>query len=215
MTSAPVWRWLGRRWSAPASLPVFFVSALGWFLLCTGMWLQVGHWTSIPVAWLTQVALEQGAPYWVRSVQISPGEIEVETRIAVAVGAAWSGQGTAELVATANPARYGCGLPLLMALLLAARSRKLLKKMLIGYALLLLPQTFSLMFELLRQIMVAGVSPAVLHIAQWQMEGIALGYQVGALLLPTLAPVAIWLGLERSFFAAVVLDGLMRRQTLR
>lgn len=169
----------------------------------------------MPVAWLTQVVLEQGAPYWVRSVQIGPGVIEVETRIAVTVGAALSGQGVAELVATANPSRYGYGLPLLMALLLAARCRKLLKKMLIGYALLLLPQTFSLVAELLRQIMVAGGSPATLHIAQWQMEGIALGYQVGALLLPTLAPVALWLALERSFFAAVVLDGLMRRKILQ
>ena len=38
-----------------------------------------------------------------------------------------------------------------------------------------------------------------------------MGYQVGSLLLPTLAPVLLWLWLERSFFAAVVLDGLMRR----
>jgi hypothetical protein len=38
-----------------------------------------------------------------------------------------------------------------------------------------------------------------------------MGYQMGSLLLPTLAPVALWLWFERSFFASVILDGWMRR----
>lgn len=41
-----------------------------------------------------------------------------------------------------------------------------------------------------------------LGIASWQMEAIALDYQFGSLLLPTLAPVALWLLLDREFFAA-------------
>lgn len=95
-------------------------------------------------------------------------------------------------------------LPLLVALLLAARSRLVVKKLTLGYLLLLVPQTFSLVFELLRQIMTVGGRSGGLNISQWQMEGIAMGYQVGSLVL-------LWLWLERQFFAAVVLDGLMRR----
>lgn len=117
-----------------------------------------------------------------------------------------------QFVAEADPAHYTYGLPLFAALLLAARSRQLFKKLVLGYVLLLLPQTFSLVFEILRQIMVAGGSHGALHITQWQMEAIAMGYQVGSLLLPTLASVVLWLWLERSFFAAVLLDGWIRHR---
>jgi hypothetical protein len=206
---------LARFWSAPQSLGVFFASALGWFLVSTLLWMQVSSWTSYPVAGLTHLVLEQSAEYWVRSVETSPGHIEVDTRIAVTLPGAQTGPGRAELVAEANPARYGYGLPLLVALLLAARSRHLLKKITLGYLLLLIPQTFSLTFELLRQIMTTGGRSGGLNISQWQMEGIAMGYQVGSLLLPTLAPVLLWLWLERAFFAAVVLDGLLKRQASR
>jgi hypothetical protein len=202
---------LARLWSAPQSLGVFFVSALGWFLVSTLLWMQVSNWTSYPVAGLTHFVLEQSASSWVRSVSVAPGHIEVETRITVTLPGAQAAQGRAELVAEANPARYAYGLPLLVALLLAARSRHLLKKLTLGYLLLLIPQTFSLSFELLRQIMTAGGRTGGLNISQWQMEGIAMGYQMGSLLLPTLAPVLLWLWLERAFFAAVVLDGLLRR----
>lgn len=206
---------LARLWSAPQSLGVFFASALGWFLFCTLLWIQVSNWTSYPVAGLTGWVLENTASYWVRSTHVAPGHIEVETRITVMLPGAQAGQGRAELVAEANPSRYAYGLPLLVALLLAARSQQLLKKLTLGYLLLLIPQTFSLSLELLRQIMAAGGRTGGLNIGQWQMEGIAMGYQVGSLLLPTLAPVLLWLWLERAFFAAVVLDGLMRRQALR
>ena len=71
-----------------------------------------------------------------------------------------------QFVAEADPAHYTYGLPLFAALLLAARSRQLFKKLLLGYV----------------------------------------------LLLPTLAPVVLWLWLERSFFAAVLLDGWIRHR---
>lgn len=200
-----------RWWTPPKSLAVFFVSAVGWFLLCTLLWMPSAKWTSYPVAVLTHIVLEQGAGYWVRSVQKTPGHIEVDTRITVALASAGPGAGRAELVAEADPAHYAYGLPLLAALLLAARSRHVLRNLLLGYGVLLLPQTFSLVFEILRQIMVAGARSGALNIAPWQMEGIALGYQVGSLLLPTLAPVMLWLWLERPFFAAVILDGWLKR----
>lgn len=206
---------LVRFWSLPQSLGVFFASALGWFLICTLLWLQVSGWTSYPVAGLTRWVLENNASYWVRSINIAPGHIEVDTRMTVMLPGAPASQGRAELVAEANPSRYAYGLPLLVALLLAARSQQLLRKLTFGYLLLLIPQTFSLSMELLRQIMAAGGRTGGLNISQWQMEGIAMGYQAGSLLLPTLAPVLIWLWLERAFFAAVVLDGLMRRQAKR
>lgn len=198
-------------WARPTSLWVFFASAVGWFLVGTLLWMQVSVWTSYPVAGLANVVLEKSASYWVRSVQVLPGRIEVETRIQVAMAGSRPNQGVAELVAEGDPAHYGYGLPLFLALLLAARSRQLWKKALLGYLLLLLPQTFSLVMNILKQIMVAGGRPGALAIDQWQMEAIALGYQTGSLLVPTLAPVALWLWLERDFFNTVVVNGWLQK----
>jgi hypothetical protein len=134
----------------------------------------------------------------------------VDTRIAVLVPGQ-EARGRADLFIEADAARYAYSLPLFIALLAAARSRDFLWKALTGYVLLLFPQAFSLCFDVLRQIIVAGGHPRILEVAQWQLEAIALGYQVGALLLPTVAPAVLWLYFERSFFAAVIVDGMLRR----
>jgi hypothetical protein len=188
----------------PKSLWVFFVNAILLFLLATPLWMQVSKWTSYPNAVLAHMALDYGASYWVRTVNKSPGHMEIETRIPVQVAGNHPTMGVAELVAEADPAHYAYGLPLFLALLLAARSQNLLKKAVIGYVILLLPQTFSLVLEILRQIMVAGGRPGALNIHQWQMEAIAMGYQLGSLLLPTLAPVMLWLWLDRPYFNSVI-----------
>jgi hypothetical protein len=195
----------------PASLATFFVVAIAGFLLLTLAWMQVSRWTSYPVSAIAHFFLSHGADDWIRSIEKAPGTFVVDTRVAVTVPGLES-RGTAELVVEADPARYGYGLPLFIALLVAARSRYFLRKAVVGYALLLLPQAFSLSFDVLRQIIVVGGTPARLGIAQWQMETIALGYQIGALLLPTVAPTLIWLWFERPFFAGVVVDGMLRRE---
>ncbi|HOE42529.1 MAG TPA: hypothetical protein PLB25_12985 [Rhodoferax sp.] len=199
-------------WTPPKSLWRFFANAIVLFLLLTPMWMQVSKWTSYPVAGLTQMVLNVGAGYWVRAVNKEPGRIEVETRIQVQVPGSNSSLGVAELVAEADPARYAYGLPLFLALLLAARSKRWWKKALIGYLLLLIPQTFSLVLEILRQIMVAGGRPGALAVDQWQLEAIAIGYQAGSLLLPALAPLALWLWLDQDFFDQVVAQGWRNRR---
>ena len=138
-----------------------------------------------------------------RSVHIEPGHIEAETRIAVALAGLNASQGVAQLVAEADPGHYAYGLPLFLALLLATRGKHLLKNALLGYVILLVPQTYSLVLDLLRQIVVAAGRPGALAINQWQMEAVAMGFQVGSLLMPTLAPVALWLWFEQDFFAKV------------
>lgn len=203
---------LSQYWQAPKSLWVFFASAIGWFLLITLLWMQVSNWTSYPVAGLAHVVFDNSARHWVRSVHKTPGNMEVETRIEVTLpDKQQAGRGRAELVAEADPGRYAYGLPLFLALLLASRSQHFFRRALAGYFILLLPQTFSLVFEILRQIVMAGGRAGAMGVDQWQVEGIAMGYQVGSLLLPTLAPVALWLWFDRSFFSAVILDGWLRR----
>jgi len=195
----------------PASLASFSGWAVAWFLALTILWLQVSAWTSYPAASIAHIVLGNGATDWVRSIHNAPGLLQVDTRVLVTMPEQEQGSGMAELIAEANPAHFAYGLPLFLALLLASRSQHFFRRSLTGYVILLIPQTFSLVFDILKQIMVSAGNPAALGITRWQMEGIALGYQFGSLLLPTLAPVILWLWLDRAFFAAVILDGWLRK----
>ncbi len=195
----------------PATVWGFFFAALAWFLALTLLWMQVSAWTSYPAGGLAHIVLGNGAAQWVRAVHKEPGRIEVDTRVVVPAAAQGNRQAVAELIAEVETARYAYGLPLFLALLFAARGRQIVRRALLGYAILLVPQAFSLVFSILKQVIVAGGSPAALGVAAWQMEGIALGYQFGSLLLPTLAPVLLWLWFDRAFFSSIVVEGWLAR----
>jgi hypothetical protein len=192
----------------PSPLAIFAVSTLAWILALTAIWTLASKWTSYPAAVLSQMALEAGAPDWVRKVRLAPGAMEVDTRIEVFVPN--SGGKRAELVVDAVPSRYAYGLPILLALLFAARGPKRLGRALAGYALLLPAQAFSLTFYLLMQMVLGAQGDRVsLKVASWQLDAIAYGYQLGVLVVPALVPVLLWLWLDKSFVADI-----LRRQTL-
>lgn len=194
-------------------LLIFFLAAIAWLLLLTVAWTQVSAWTSRPVGFLAHMALELSAKDWVRSVSKKPEVVEIETRLPAKSAETRPGM-EAMLVVEGNPSHYAYGLPLLLALLLASGGRRFVRRALAGYLLLLPFQAFSLTMDLVKQ-MAFGAAGGVsaLGISQWQLEAIALGYQAGSLMVPTLAPVLLWLWFEKAFFASVILDGWLRRQS--
>ena len=187
---------------APArSLWGFFGRVVLYLLVLTAVWTQVSRWASVPVGVLTHRVLEVAAPDWVQSVRQSSGTIEAQTRLEVSV----KGQ-RGDLVVDSQTARYGYGLPLLWALLLAAGGPGRWARLFAAYALLLPAQVFSLSLDLLRSMVAAMPGGArALGIAQWQLESIVLGYQLGSLIVPTLVPIMLWLWLDRGFVANVLL----------
>lgn len=191
-----------RRLSAPV---IFGLSAFAWMVVLTLAWTKVSPWSSYPVAKLTQFALEQSAPVWVRSVRTSPGHLEVDSSIAMPVPSA--GGRLAEATVEGDPGRYAYGLPVFLALLLAARGRRRVARGLAGYLLLLPAQTFSAtMFMLMQIVLYAQTRAHVLGVPDWQVEAIVYGYQLGALVVPTLAPIMLWLWLDRQFVAEVLVS---------
>ena len=72
--------------------------------------------------------------------------------------------------------------------------------MLMGMVALWPAQVFSLYFDLVKKMAMAVPGGAgALRIDQWQLEGIALGYQLGTLMMPTVVPILLWLWLDRAF----------------
>ena len=91
------------------------------------------------------------------------------------------------------------GLPLLAALILAARAPHRARNLLIGYAVLLPFQTWGVMAEFLQDI-ASGFGPGVASqtgFSAWQREAIAFGYQFGTLILPTVVPAVVWVLMHR------------------
>jgi len=127
-----------------------------------------------------------------------------------------AGSGAGVLLVDVNPLIYTYGLALYLALMLAARAR--VWKLLVGAAFLLGFQGWGIAFEFLADIAIKlgpGVSAHV-GLTGWRREAVALGYQVGCLILPSLAPVVLWALLNRAFVERILApDAFVTAQTQR
>lgn len=187
----------------------FALFAFAGFVVLMLAWVRLSPWLSYPVAVLSHTVLEQSAPMWMRAIEKQPGKITVDTSVEIVVPN--TGGRRAEILLEANPGRYAFGLPILGALLFAAwmvrRAPGRLWRMGLGYVLLLPFQSFSLVMFLLMELLNASqFNIRTLRIEQWQLEAIVYGYQFGALVVPTLAPVLLWLLIDRKFFSEIAHD---------
>jgi hypothetical protein len=137
---------------------------------------------------------------WVESVRKEPGLVEVQTRLQVI------SQGRrGDLVVEGEPAHLAYGLPIAWALLLAAGGPGRVAKLLMAYIMLLPAQAFCLTMDLLRKMVTAIPGGArAMGVDQWQLGAIALGYQLGTLMVPTLVPIVLWLWLDKAFAKRLV-----------
>lgn len=101
-------------------------------------------------------------------------------------------------------AKFTYGLALFLALALAAKESRRPVGIAIGCGILLATPAIGIAFDALVQL---GATPGMDAFLRWgggTREGVALGYQLGTLLVPTLAPVAIWLVLVRKLWAPAI-----------
>lgn len=111
---------------------------------------------------------------------------------------------TALLVPEVNPLLYTYGLAFFLALMLAARAKWW--KTLVGVVVLLPFQSWGIAFDFLVQVGVK-LGPDVSAQAGlfgWRSEAIALGYQIGNLIFPSLIPVVLWAIFNRPFIENVL-----------
>ena len=102
-----------------------------------------------------------------------------------------------------NPLIYSYSLPLLAALILATPSARKLSNLLWGILLILPTEIFSMTFSVLKTLTfdVGAAFQAQQNLSPTGADLIALGYQVGTLLLPMVAPLIIWVALNRDFLS--------------
>jgi hypothetical protein len=114
---------------------------------------------------------------------------------------------TALLLPEVNPLLYTYGLAFFLALMLAARAKWW--KILVGAVVLLPFQSWGIAFDFLAQVGVK-LGPEVsaqAGLLGWRSEVIALSYQIGSLIFPSLIPVVLWASFNRMF-----IENLLRSQ---
>lgn len=111
------------------------------------------------------------------------------------------GEARAEAEFEVETGRYTFGLALYLALSFAAPQSRRLRRVLGGCMLLALLPAWGIAFDALRQLGQMPQAPLLLDWSATMREAVALGYQAGSLLLPALAPAALWLALNMDAWA--------------
>lgn len=111
---------------------------------------------------------------------------------------------TGQLVFAINAMKYGYGLALFVAMLLATPDKicNKLQNLYIGILILLIVQVWGITFDTLQTLtfkLGMGIAKT-LNTPEFTMELIALGYQLGYLILPAIAPILLWFTMYQDHF---------------
>jgi hypothetical protein len=178
------------------SLPRFVLRVAAWLPLTFALWYLASPLLVWPVALLAEV-FARNAFDWVKNVEQTGALITFVTSIKPAV----AGDAAAKAVVSveSNALLFSFGLPMLAALILAAREPHRMRMLLIGFAVLVPFQTFSVVADFLKNVAILA-GPAVSSqtgFNAFQREVIAFCYQFGTLILPTVAPAIVWVLMHR------------------
>lgn len=181
------------------SLPRFVLRVVAWLPLTFAVWYLAAPLLVWPVALLAEL-FTRSTFDWVKSVEQIGPLITFVTSLKPAEGANPAGV-KAVVSVESNVLLFSFGLPMLAALILAAREPHRVRMLLIGFVVLLPFQTFSVVADFLKNVAILA-PPAVSSqtgINAFQREVIAFCYQFGTLILPTVAPAIVWVLMHRRF----------------
>lgn len=182
----------------------FTLGVVVWLPLMFGLWYLTAAWHLAPVTWFASTVLQMAFPDAVLWLKLENHSLVLATHFAGNASgmAIYPPPANAELLGFhLNPLAYSYGLPLLGALTLATPLAGKYPRLLWSVLLMLPLEAFSILISTLK-IMTFEIGEAFQTqqaLSAGTMELIALGYQLGTLLLPMLAPILIWVILHRQF----------------
>lgn len=183
-----------------ASLGPFVLRVAAWLPLTFAVWYVAGPLLVWPIGLLTEGVLKLGFADLVDRVQQDGHLITIVSTLKPALTTTRELK-SGVLTVDVNPLLYSFGLPMLAALILAARQPQALRRLVLGYVVLSPFVTWGLTAEFLKQL-VFDTGPAVAAQAGFnalQREVIVFAYQFGSLILPTVAPAVFWVLTHRAF----------------
>lgn len=176
------------------------------FLLKTMMWLPVTFFVwymaatlfSFPAIFLSDLILPLLMPGVIEGVDQQGYWVDIVTQLNVQAA---NGQ-TGQFVFSLNALKYGYGFPLILSMMLATPESiyNKLDNMTYGLLVVVGAQTWGVCFEALSSLLLktgreitAQVEATLGYVSsEWFLNIIALGYQLGFLILPAIVPIAFW-----------------------
>lgn len=182
------------------SLGRFVLRVIAWLPLTFLVWYLAAPLLVWPVALLSEFVTRIAFRDLVTTVEQSGAVLTFVTSLKIPQGVATSAT-RAVLSVDSNVLLFSFGLPLLVALILAAAEENRLRNVLLGYAILLPFQAFGVIADFLKNaVILAG--PAVAsqtNFTAFQREVIVFSYQFATLILPTVVPAIVWVLMHRRF----------------
>lgn len=185
----------------------FFARTLVLFALALALWWLARDWVVLPAAWVADHAMQIAFSGWVRSTERAGDTLTLLTRLSMVAPDGRVG----EIALDVRMLKYCYGTPLLAALMIASWPRGWWWKLLLGLFVLVPFQAWGMAAEWLLQVaLYSGPTPAAqAGFGPVAANLIGAAYQLGFLMLPTLAPVLIWLAFDRKQMATALLDGAL------
>lgn len=178
----------------PDSLWPFLGRVLLWLVPAFAAWYLLAPWLSSAVGWLAFHFISAFQPNLVTDWTHADHLVTFGTTIKVRA----DGNRPALLLLDVRVLSYTWSVALFLALSLATRARAW--TMAAGIALLMPIHAWGVAFDFLMQagIRLSGEAALQTGLSAGQREFIALGYQLGALIFPSLVPVMLWAGFNRQ-----------------
>jgi hypothetical protein len=171
----------------------FVFRVVAWAALLYPLWYASSPWLAHPAAWGARIIAETAASLNVASAAQSADRLTFVLR--PSAEAVMRGI-PADLVAevTVGTLKYAYGLPFFLALLLASFPRGVAWKAAAGAAIVIASSSVGIACDLLIQAgstrLANGAQPFLIGAAA--SEIVAVGYQLGVLIVPTVIPLVLW-----------------------
>jgi hypothetical protein len=178
--------------------------------LCLWLWHLVVPTLNIGLAAVVNAIFQALQPDAIAEVLHDGDRLDVLTRVAAS-----DDPGGGGAVFSVDPQIYSFGLPLFTALVLAVPGGLVtkLRHWLIGLPFLAAVQLWGVGFDIMKTLlfdMGLGTRYDLIVVSIWERTLMALAYQLGFLILPTVVPVAVWAVLNRAFLKNIAKQKIMQ-----
>jgi len=175
----------------------FVVRVVAWLPATFFVWYFAAPVLMWPAALVVELVARTGFGDLVREIAQSGATLTFLTSLRPGEAGRQSG----EISVDVNILLYAFGLPLYAALVLAAREPRRLRHLGVGYVALVPFVAWGVLADFLKNVAITS-GPFIASqtgFAAWQREIIAFAYQLGTLILPTVAPAVAWVLTHRGF----------------
>jgi hypothetical protein len=195
------------RIARPRRLSALILSVVAWLPLTFAVWYFAAPIILWPAAMLIEGVARAGFSDLVGTIDQAGATLTFTTTLRPGTGA-----GGGFISVDVNLLLYSFGMPLLAALILAARETTWKRHLVVGYLVLTPFIAWGGLADFLKNVAITA-GPAVAsqtNFSAAQREAIAFAFQFGSLILPAIVPAIVWVLMHRRFLERLRNDAAAR-----